>query len=373
MRRPVGVSGRRRIGAEPLEQFQRRATVSARRRVEPVERPRIAAPREDVEQRARRFDAVRCPASRCGRSRSRRVPQPHDAARAEAAGAAARWSAASCEIALRLEAVDARDPDRSAPPCAGRCRRPRVTPGTVSDVSAMFVARIDRAGRRRARARDPARRRRAIRGAARRRRRPRGARPRLGRRAADLGAPGRKHSTCPSVPRAAPPTASADGCRRRDSAIVDAGAAARARRPPGSRPVRRHRRRVHRRRHHDDPQIVAGAATPAARARSRGRRGCCARGTRRGRWCESRTAADRAAARAVRMPSVASSTRVAAGSAARSGPASRPRGRASSPARRRSGGRWCAPRSAAAAARARAVRGERGRHRGRLARRRAPP
>ena len=60
-----------------------------------------------------------------------------------------------------------------------------------------------------------------------------------------------------------------------------ADAASRARRSTGQPSRNATPVRIERRRHDDDPQIVA-PATPAAPARGRDRRGCCARGTRRG-------------------------------------------------------------------------------------------
>ena len=134
-----------------------------------------------------------------------------------------------------------------------------VTPGTVSDVSAMFVAtmmrRLDVPT---AAARGPARRRRAIRAAARRRRRRRSARLEVGHRAADLGRAGQKAQHVAGRrpqqrrPRRRPPTAPARTRSRPDAA-----------RPGTSTPDSRRETptpaRVERRRHHDDAQVVARA------------------------------------------------------------------------------------------------------------------
>ena len=93
----------------------------------------------------------------------------------------------------------------------------------------------------------------------------------------------------------------------------------------------------------------ARAATPRDSARARS-------ASRLRSWNSSRTTVRKPPSsgsdwrRAVRMPSVATRSRVAAESGARSAPASRPRARASSPARRRSGGPARARPAAAAGA-----------------------
>ena len=124
-----------------------------------------AAPGQDVEHAAPARSIAWISGSRCGRRRSRLVPEPDGDARPEAAGAARALVGRVLRDALEDEAVEAAVRRRSAAPCAGRCRRRPYTPGTVSEVSAMLVARMTRrpAGRKR---RVLLRRRRAIRAAA---------------------------------------------------------------------------------------------------------------------------------------------------------------------------------------------------------------
>ena len=159
-----------------------------------------------------------------------------------------------------------------------------VTPGTVSDVSAMLVATMTRR-RSTAQSRDPVRRRvnepcssttstplcspRLLCG------------PFSSAAWATSRAPGRKHSTWPAwSPRGLPDTA-ASHCGARTIRDVERV------QPPRNIEDRRvtekrgHAPRVERRRHDHDPQVVPRRPRLPARGRCRGRRGCCARGTRR--------------------------------------------------------------------------------------------
>ena len=118
------------------------------------------------------------------------------------------------------------------------------------------------------------------------------------------------------------------------------GAGAPRPRPPGSRRGSAPPAGVERRRHHHEPQVRTRAATPGARARARGRRAGCARGTRRARSCGSPTSSGSDCRRA-REDALGGhqQPRARSRSAARSEPGSRPPGRASSRAPRRSAGR----------------------------------
>ena len=185
-----------------------------------------------------------------------------------------------------------------------------VTPSTVSDVSATFVARITlRAGdgRERVVLLVRARAGRAAAGRARRRRRPassacaRRISRRAGQEAQDVAA-GRGEGTAHRLDERQP-----GRVRDRDGVRPAGGLDHRAAAEECARPAPRRA----------SPTSRAGAgrrarATPAARGRARGRRAGCARGTRRGRSCGSRRGAGPTAAAPVRTPSVATSRRVRA-------------------------------------------------------------
>ena len=114
---------------------------------------------------------------------------------------------------------------------------------------------------------------------------------------------------------------------------------------------RRHRRRIERRGHHHDPQVVAGAPRLPGQRNRRDRRACCARGTRRARWCGTAESRGSCCRRAVSMPSVATSSLVSATESPLEAdlPADLAR-RSSSRVRQRCAARWREQRRGAAAA-----------------------
>ena len=134
-------------GAEPLEQHERRRrahrptegrTTRSDADLLPTRGSRAAGPARSTRCDVRlavRAQPIGAHATAAGRGRAE-SPRP---ARPLVGGIQ--------RDALGLQAVDRALRDRSAPLCAGRCPRPRSTPGTVSDVSAMLVARMTR-GRR---------------------------------------------------------------------------------------------------------------------------------------------------------------------------------------------------------------------------------
>ena len=349
-RGPVGDprTARRRPAAQQLERGVERV---ARRRFEP--REAVADRRPTRARRARR------PRDRCGGSPASRVrpqpvrarPQPPDRAWPNTSRAAGPLIRRVLRDALDLEAVDRRAPDRSAPPCAARCRRRRARPAR-SATSRRCWSRGSPAGARASCSASSC----SSAGSApcsgtTSTERAGGDRRDLRRGTADLGSARQKTEHVPSglLEGARHDRRATPSCRR----VVDLERM----RPAGHRDrrtaieIRGDGVRLQRRRHHDDPQIVARQPRLPRRARGRGPRGCCARGTRRGRPSGNRRAADPAAAArsgCLRSPAAPACP---AGTAARSGRASRLRGRASSRVRPRCAARSTAPRRAAAAAR----------------------
>ena len=110
--------------AEPLKQVHSCGKRIGRGRIEPVQRPRIAAPREHVEQRASIDRSGECRVL-CAAEASR--PDATGATRPRGRDAPPGPGALVGGVArdpFRLEAVDRLARDRSARPCEHPCRRP---------------------------------------------------------------------------------------------------------------------------------------------------------------------------------------------------------------------------------------------------------
>ena len=277
-----------------------------RRRLEPLERSRVAAPGQHVEHGDGEVHALDLRLAARPQAVAL-VPEPQHAARARAPGAAGALLRRVRGDPLELEPVEAARRGRSAAPCAARVSITSVTPSTVSEVSATFVARITLRSALGASAASCSSPRQAAvqRKHARRPRRRRA--PPAARRIS--GAPGRKHSTWPPGRASTARTAAASDVRRR-VADLDRVRPARDLDDRAAAEEARHRAGVERRRHHDEPQVGARPPRLAREAPAPGRRAGCARGTRRARSCGSPRAAGRTAGARVRMPSVATSSRV---------------------------------------------------------------
>ena len=116
----------------------------SRGRLEPLERPRVAAPRDDVERRARQIDAVNLRLA-VGAQAVARIPQPAHDARREAPRAAGALIGGVRGDALASRLSMPRSASYRATLCSPASTT-AVTPGTVSEVSAMLVATMIRRG-----------------------------------------------------------------------------------------------------------------------------------------------------------------------------------------------------------------------------------
>ena len=129
------IDGPRRTSSEGDEGIRRRS-------FKPGERSRIAAPRQQCRARSPRDRCARCPA-RGGAADDRGVPEPHRPPAEDAAGAAGALIGRVLRDAFGSRLSIARSASYRATFCSPVSTTSR-TSGTVSVVSAMFVARITR-------------------------------------------------------------------------------------------------------------------------------------------------------------------------------------------------------------------------------------
>ncbi len=336
---------------QPLEQPHARGEALRRRRLEPLEVLRVAAPGQHLEERPGQVHALDLRLAP-GAEAVALVPEPDHAPRP-------RPTRPPRALLRRV----GRDPLQLQPVEGAR--------GVVAQD--LVLARVDHVGhtldgerrlghvrrqddlalRRTARVPCPALPPGASRGAAApaRRRSSRSPPAPAGSRAPRAGSRGGARRVAPRpTARSRPGTLAARTAPR-------SGTDGRARRSPGSR--RERPRPAPRRASPTSPGAAGrrGRATPAGRTPARGRRGGSARGTRRARSSGSRSGAGPTGAAASGCPRSPPAGGCPSRSAARSGPGSPPPRRASSPAPRRCGARSTGPPPAAAAA------GRRGRRR----------
>ena len=171
-RRSTLADGRERFGvvqrAKPAQQRHRGVERAGRRRLEPLQRARLATPAEDVEHHRRQIHArdLRLPMRPQAIAG---VPQAKDRARLHAPGAARPADPPNPATRAPFRGCQWRDRRRSVRSCAVQYRRPRRRPApSASSLPGSLRGRC--AVHRWGSARRPARQRRDCRGAARRER-----------------------------------------------------------------------------------------------------------------------------------------------------------------------------------------------------------